>query len=84
MILKFHSLVNRDVVLNLDPIADLHVRTHVDVLPESAPFSYGCSRLNVAEVPDAGSVSDRHTLVDVGAFVNKKASHQIASVCMLP
>ena len=82
VVLQLHSFVNRDVVLDLDPVADLRVRAHVNVLAERASSTDGGTRLDMAEVPYPRALADCHALVSIRALVHVRGRHRAVSFRM--
>ena len=75
VVLNLDAFVDGDVVLYADAVADLDVAAHVHVLSEGAILAYDGTLLDVAEMPDLGSFTDGHVVVDVAAFVYVEITH---------
>ncbi len=71
IVFQLHTFVNRNIVLDLDVIADAHIRSHIDILTKGAVGSDTGTGLNMAEVPDLGPGSELDVVVDVAAFVDE-------------
>mgnify|MGYP003296599570 CR=1 FL=1 len=65
IIFYLHTFVERDIVLDADTIANLHVITYVYILPERAVLAYLSTFLNVAEMPNLCSFANLHAIVNV-------------------
>ena len=79
VILKLDALVDRDVVLDLDVIADPGPRHHHHILAEAAPLANDRTGHHVAEVPDLGAAADDRAVVDEARGMNEKISHLLPS-----
>lgn len=71
MILQLHPFVNRDIVLDPDPIADADIIRHVDILAQGTVLPYHSPTLHMAEMPNLGARANLHIIIDITAFVNK-------------
>lgn len=71
MILQLHPFVNRDIVLDPDPIADADIVRHIDILAQGTVLPYHRPTLHVAEMPNLGARANLHIIIDIAAFVNK-------------
>src|SRR5262249_11189025 len=65
------AVVQGDVVLDLDVVADDDARGDVDVLAEDALHADLAIGHDVREMPDLGPVADVARLIDVGGLVNE-------------
>src|ERR1043165_9166882 len=83
VVLQRHTLIDRDVVLDLHVVAYLGPGHDDDILSEIAPLADPCSRHHVTEVPDLASLSDLRAVIDVRAFVNEVV-HQMGALSLNP
>ena len=77
IVLNLNAFVDRDVVLHADAIADLNIVAHVHILSERAVFTNHGTFLDMAEMPDLGSLADAHILIDITAFMYVEVTHLI-------
>lgn len=75
MILQLHPFVNRDIVLDPDPIADADIASHIDILAQGTVLPYHRPTLHVAEMPNLGARANLHIIIDIAAFVYKRGRH---------
>ena len=71
MVLQFHPFVNRDIILDPNPIADADIVRHIDILAQGTVLPYHRPMLHVAEMPNLGARANLHIIIDITAFVNK-------------
>lgn len=76
IVLEFDSFVERDIVLDANAIADADIVTHIDILTERTIGANASAFLDVAEMPNFGSVADFDIIVDVTTLVNKIIRHR--------
>ena len=79
VVLEYDSVVDGNIVLNLDSIADPHSARYEDVLSELAAAADDRAAHDVTEVPDLSVVADDGTFVDDRAFVDKCCHFQPAT-----
>src|SRR4051812_10987348 len=76
IVLQHHALVHRDVVLDLDVVADRHAVHHHHVLAKRAPLADDRAAEHVTEVPHLRVCSDLCSIVDVRRLVDEWLRHQ--------
>ena len=69
IVLNLNAFVDGDVVLYTHMVANLHIVAHIYVLSERAAFTYHCTRLDMAEMPNLCPFANAHVVVNVTAFV---------------
>jgi hypothetical protein len=69
VIVAGNTAVDRDIVLDLDVVAEYHTWAHDDILAQIATFAQDGTRHNVAEVPDLATITNVAAWVDNGGFV---------------
>src|SRR5262245_16472025 len=69
VVLQLDAFVDRDIVLDLDVVADPCSGHHDDILAEVAPLADDRARHHGGKVPDLGSAADRGPVVDVTGLV---------------
>jgi len=79
IVLEYDTVVDGDVVLNLDSIADPHAACHEDVLSELAVPAYDGAAHDVTEMPDLGVVADDGSIIDDRAIVDESGHFQPAT-----
>ena len=70
VVLYFHPLIYRNIVLDADTVADADIVAHIDILAKGATGTDTGTPLDVAEVPYLGVVADEDIVVDIAAFVD--------------
>ena len=75
MILQLHPFVNRDIVLDPDPIADADIVRHIDILAQGTILPDYRPTLHMAEMPDLRAGADLHIIIDIAAFVYERGRH---------
>src|SRR5262245_49384115 len=73
VVFQDHAGVDGDVVLNLDVVADDHIRRDHDVLSDVAPRADRGAGHHVGEVPDLRALADAAPLIDIRRLVGEKA-----------
>lgn len=71
VIFQGHTLINGNIVLNLDVIPQCHLWSNHHVLTDFALLAHPDAFHDMAEMPDLASVTDLGSLIDVGGFMNK-------------
>src|SRR5712664_2668701 len=69
VVFQLDALVNRDVVLDLDVVADFRPGHHDDVLAEVAALAVHGAGHDVRKVPDLGAAADYRSVVDIAGLV---------------
>src|SRR5213596_2116308 len=75
IVLQGHAFVDRDVVLDLDVVADLRAGHHHHVLAQVAALADDGARHDVAEVPDLRAAADLGSIVYIARFVDEEVRH---------
>src|SRR5213076_1498368 len=65
VVFQLDALVDRDVVLDLDVVADFRAGHHDDVLAEVAALADDGAGHHVRKVPDLGAVADHRSVIDI-------------------
>src|SRR5437016_3696640 len=71
IIVNHHTRIDRDIVLNLDVVADRRPTIDVHVLSYDAVCADPCALHDVREMPDLCANPDLSAVVDVGGFVDE-------------
>jgi len=72
IVLQGDAFIHRDIVLDLDEVADGDIVGHVDILAQRAVFTDDRVGLHMGEVPDTRAFTDGDVIVDIGGFVDAK------------
>ena len=70
MVLDLDALVNGDIVLDPDPVADADVIRHIHILAQGTVRSDDSPALDVAEMPNLGTGANPGAVIHVAALVN--------------
>src|SRR5213592_2338333 len=75
IVLQGHAFVDRDVVLDLDVVADARTGHHHHVLAQVAALADYRAGHDVAEVPDLRAPADLRPVVDITRFMDEELRH---------
>ena len=75
VILYLDAFVNRNVVLDTDPVAYLDIVADVDILAKRATLTDHGTRLDMSEMPYLGAFAYRDIVIDIAAFVYIIVAH---------
>src|SRR3954464_2147756 len=76
VVFEHHTLVHRDVVLNLDVVAYADAVHPYHVLSERAPLADDRAAEHVTKMPDLGVGADPRAVVDVRRLMDERLGHQ--------
>jgi len=71
VVLNRGSRIDRDVVLNLDVVADDNPTSHIDILPEDAILPNPGPSQYMTKVPDLGASADNGSIIDIRGLVRE-------------
>src|SRR6478736_5880783 len=80
-VLEFHPVEDRDVVLDLDVVANFGPSSHENVLPNRAIAADGRAAHHVGKMPNARAAADGATRVDTRARVNQYVFRPVTHRC---
>jgi hypothetical protein len=66
-----HARVDADIVLDLASVSNRNARSNHDILANDAALANLDVTQDMAEMPNAGAITDGDGFVDIGAFVNQ-------------
>ena len=75
VVLYLYTFIDRDIVLDADPIADVHIVANVDILTQRAVPAETGTALDMAEMPDLRSLTDFHIIIDITRRMYVKVLH---------
>ena len=75
IVFDLHALVDRNIVLNPDTIANASVITYIHILAQGTVRSNDSSLLDMAEMPNFRSGANLYAVIHIAAFVNEKVLH---------
>jgi hypothetical protein len=82
MVLQLNALVHRDIVLDSDSVSYPDVRADVDILSQRTIPTQGSPFLDMAEMPNLGTIPDGYPFIDETALVNEIIFHPFPSGIM--